>query len=175
MKVMEGTLSRETTLRGQKITFITRDIREADKLFDELREKPLEVKFAPQRHKRSLDANAYMWRLLEEISKLIHIPREELYRKAIREVGEFDDVAVIGKAVPAFVRGWSERGIGWFTETFDSKLAGCVKVRVYYGSSSYDSKQMARLIDYVVEDAQHLGIETLTPDELRRMKDEWKQ
>lgn len=173
MKVMEGTLSRETTLKGQKISFLTRDVREADKLFSELMNKPLEVNFKPLRAKRSLDANAYMWRLLDEESKILHVTREELYRKAIRAVGVYDDVAVIGKAVPAFVRGWSERGIGWFTETFDSKLAGCVKVRVYYGSSSYDSKQMARLIDYVVEDAQHLGIETLTPDELERMKTEW--
>lgn len=173
MKVVDGTLQRQTTLKGQEISFLTRDIREADKLFDELREKPLEVKFAPLRAKRSLDANAYMWRMLDEISQIVHAPREELYRKAIKEVGVYDDVAVLGRAVPAFVDAWSSRGIGWFTETFDSKLAGCIKVRVYYGSSTYDTKQMARLIDYVVEDAKQLGIETMTPDELERLVSSW--
>lgn len=173
MKVMEGTLSRETTLKGQKISFLTRDVREADKLFSELMNKPLEVNFKPLRTKRSLDANAYMWRLLDEQSKILHVTREELYRKAIRAVGVYDDVAVIGKAVPAFINGWSNRGIGWFTDVFDSKLEGCKRIRVYYGSSSYDSKQMARLIDYVVEDAEQMGIETLTPDEQKRMVVAW--
>lgn len=173
MKVMEGTLSRETTLKGQKISFITRDIRESDKLFDELREKPLEVKFTPLRAKRSLDANAYMWRLLDEISKIVRAPREELYRKAIRAVGVYDDVAVTGKAVPAFVNAWNSKGVGWFTDIFDSKLEGCKRIRVYYGSSSYDSRQMARLIDYVVEDAKQMGIDTLTPDEQKRMVAAW--
>lgn len=45
----------------------------------------------------------------------------------------------------------------------------------YYGSSTYDTKQMARLIDLVVEDCKQQGIETLPPEELERMALEWRQ
>ena len=48
-----------------------------------------------------------------------------------------------------------------------------VIVRAYYGSSQYNTKQMSRLIDMVVEGAKELGIETLTPEELARIKEEW--
>lgn len=34
-------------------------------------------------------------------------------------------------------------------------------------------KMMSRFIDCVVAEAQELGIETATPDELERMKQEW--
>lgn len=44
---------------------------------------------------------------------------------------------------------------------------------MYYGSSCYDTKQMSSLIDHLVQDCKALGIETLTPQELARMKEEW--
>ena len=44
---------------------------------------------------------------------------------------------------------------------------------VIKGSSEYNTKEMSDFIDGVVSDAQDLGIETLTPDELKRMKEQW--
>ena len=41
------------------------------------------------------------------------------------------------------------------------------------GSSQYDSAEMAKFIDHIVQEAKELGIETLTPDELARMNAEW--
>ena len=61
------------------------------------------------------------------------------------------------------------------TEIMASKIPGCTNVICYYGSSTYDTKQMARLIDLVVEDCKQQGIETLTPEELERMALEWRQ
>ena len=48
-----------------------------------------------------------------------------------------------------------------------------VVIRAYYGSSTYNTKQMARLIDSIVEDCKAVGIETLTPATLDAMKDAW--
>lgn len=42
------------------------------------------------------------------------------------------------------------------------------------GSSVYNTKQMSRLIDHVVQDCKAVGIETLTPLELDRLKGDWK-
>ncbi len=54
-----------------------------------------------------------------------------------------------------------------------SKIEGCVNVVLYYGSSTYDTKQMSSLIDQLIFDAKELGIETATPQELARYKEEW--
>lgn len=47
-------------------------------------------------------------------------------------------------------------------------------MRAYNGSSSYDTKQMSRLIDYVVQDAKSLDIETMTDRELSLLKEGWR-
>ncbi|MEF9865506.1 MAG: hypothetical protein RR814_03615, partial [Oscillospiraceae bacterium] len=61
----------------------------------------------------------------------------------------------------------------WTSETTDSKLEGCTNVILYYGSSVYDTAQMARLIDNIVQDCKAVGIETKTPEELQILKERW--
>ena len=70
---------------------------------------------------------------------------------------------------------YKRQGLGWQVETLESKLKGCTNVVLYYGSSSYDTKQMSMLIDNIVQDCKALGIETMTPRELQALKDGWKQ
>lgn len=65
-------------------------------------------------------------------------------------------------------------GLGWQTDTIPSKLEGCTNVVLYYGSSTYDTEQMSRLIDIVVQDCKALGIETKTPDEIANMLSLWE-
>ena len=43
----------------------------------------------------------------------------------------------------------------------------------YRGSSVYDNAQMSRLIENIVQDCKAVGIETLTPSELERLKEGW--
>ena len=46
-------------------------------------------------------------------------------------------------------------------------------IRAYYGSSTYNSKQMSRLIDMAVQDCREQGIEVLPPERLAGMMEEW--
>nr|DAG75311.1 MAG TPA: NinB protein [Caudoviricetes sp.] len=123
--------------------------------------------------KRSKNANAYMWQLCNKIAQALSkdgeyiYTKEEIYRKAIREVGKFKDYP-FAEVDKTLAYGWSKIGIGYFTEELE------VGYRMYYGSSSYDVPQMSRLIDYVVQDAKALGIETMTPEELSKLKAEWE-
>jgi hypothetical protein len=77
------------------------------------------------------------------------------------------------KAVQKLRDGWERNGLGWQTDTYPSKIPGCTNVVLYYGSSAYDTAQMARLIDLIVYECKLQGIETLTPQELDAMKDRW--
>lgn len=122
--------------------------------------------------RRSLDANAYMWVLCDKIAEAIETTKENVYRTAIRQVGVFDDVHLVAPAVETLIAGWEHNGVGWFGETVDD-AAEMKTVRLYYGSSTYDSKQMARLIDEIIVYCKDFGIEHLPPDELERMKAAW--
>lgn len=126
------------------------------------------------REKRSLDANAYSWVLMDKLAEATGIPKEGIYREAIRNIGgNTDTVCVKAEAVDKLRTNWSRNGLGWITDTIDSKLPGCVNVILYYGSSTYDKGQMHRLIDNLVADAKALGIETLPPEKLAVMTEEW--
>ena len=127
-----------------------------------------------KKKKRSLNANAYAWVLLDKLAAVLHIGKTELYRSYIKEIGGNSDVVcVIDKALDDLRKGWEHNGLGWLTETMPSKLAGCTNVIVYYGSSTYDTAQMSRLIDMIVQDCKENGIETLTPAELASMCEAW--
>ena len=127
-----------------------------------------------KRNHRSNDANAYMWVLADKIADVINSTSKDVYRKAIHEVGVFHYGMFRDKDVNTAVRMWTHNGVGWIADVEPCSKVGCKNVKFYHGSSSYDTKQMSRLIDYLVEEAKGLNIETLTPDEIARLKEEWK-
>ena len=135
--------------------------------------KRLDCEIKQYRAKRSLDANAYMWQISQKIAEALHCTKEEVYRNAIRAVGQFDMLAMKEEAAEQFIKVWNSRGLGWYAEEMDSKLEGCKKIIAYYGSSCYDTKSMSVLIDYIVDDAKAIGIETLTPSEIEGLKEGW--
>ncbi len=135
--------------------------------------KQLSVEIKPYRHKRSLEANSYCWVLCQKIAEVIHSTKEQVYKSAINDVGQFEMLAVQEEAAEQFISVWNSRGLGWYAEEMDSKIKGCKKIIAYYGSSCYDTHAMSVLIDYIVSSAKELGIETMTPEELSGMKAEW--
>ena len=59
------------------------------------------------REKRSLDANAYCWVLIDKLAKATRIPKTEIYRKAIKEIGGVSDVVCVQrKAAERLEKGW---------------------------------------------------------------------
>lgn len=136
--------------------------------------KTYDLTIKPHRERRSLDANAYFWVLLDRLAEKARLPKTDIYRQYIKEIGgNSETVCVVEKAADKLCEGWAHNGIGWQTDRLPSKLEGCVNVILYYGSSTYDTRQMSRLIDMVVADCKEQGIETLTPVELDRLKDRW--
>lgn len=119
--------------------------------------------------KRSSEANAYMWQLIGEIAEKSGTPEREVYRHAVREAGIYEDLMLKADGLEVFKESWESNGIAWLIE-YDPPQSEYVHVRAYYGSSAYNSKQMSKLIDYVVSEAKFWNIETLTPDELASMK-----
>lgn len=134
----------------------------------------LDIEIKKHRKKRSLDANAYCWLLLGKLAEKMNLKVNEVYRMEIREVGAYTIVCTSNESKDLFIDKWQSNGIGWVCDTFDSKIDGCTNIRAYYGSSTYDSKEMSRLIDSIVEDCKLQGIPTDTPEQIARYKEAWK-
>lgn len=133
---------------------------------------PFDVEIKRKRKKRSLNANSYAWVLCDKIASAIGITKEEVYRSHIHDVGVFTDIWIRLDASNDFIEEWESSGIGRIAEPIFVN-GNYVNIRTYYGSSTYDTKQMSRLIDNIVHEAKGLGIETMTPDELERLKQTW--
>lgn len=131
-----------------------------DRLYD------LEVR--EHRKKRSLDANAYAWVLIDKLADAMRITPKEIYRQAIQNIGGNCEVIPIKEeAAERFKQIWENQGLGWpCVDMGKSKIPGYRNLRAYYGSSTYDTRQMAQLIDNLVQDCKALDIETLPPDKL---------
>lgn len=128
-----------------------------------------------KRKKRSTDANAYFFTLADKLAERLNIPKTEIYRNYVKEIGGVSEtVCVKTEAVQKLCEGWKHNGLGWQTDTVPSKIDGCTNVILYYGSSTYNTEQMSRLINLVVEDCKVQGIETRTPDEIADMLSLWE-
>ncbi len=146
------------------------------KKFAELKDHDVRVEIKKWRKKRSLDANAYAWVLIDKIAQATGVPKTEVYRKVIREIGGVSEIVCVRtEAVDKFREGWEAHGLGWQTDVMPSKIEGCTNVVLYYGSSTYDTQQMSALIDSLVQEAQALGIETLPPAEIARLNSQWEE
>lgn len=155
----------------QIVSFITgEDFRET---FDELHGKPLTVEVKRYRPKRSKNANDYLWTLCTKLAEHQGVTPEEVYRKEIREAGVSVAMSVLSECYEKFAVAWKDRGIGWFTIKTDEGN-GTVFFLAYYGSSTYSTLEMSRLIENTVQDCKALGIETLTPAELALLMDDWR-
>ena len=138
--------------------------------FNSLPDKPLVLTIKQYRPKRSLDANAYFWTLCDKVAEKLNTTKEEVYKEKIKESGVFEIVPIRNDAVETYIKRWETNGLGWFCETIGaSKLQGYTNVITYFGSSSYDSKEMHRITESLCEDCKDLGIPTESPDELQRM------
>ena len=164
---MKGKLRDLTFGRGgeQHITVTVRE--DFSESFDELKDVDVDVTIKRHRERRSLDANAYAWVLIDKIASALSADKADVYRQAIREIGGVSEVVCVrDDAVKKLREGWEHNGIGWQTDTMQSKIEGCTNVILYYGSSTYDTKQMSALIDHLINDAKALCIETMPPDKL---------
>lgn len=160
---------------GKAILSLTIDEKQAAMVcVDELQDAKLSIKIDKFSEKRSLNANKYAWKLLTEIGAIRGITKEEAYRQHIKEVGVCRQVEIDEKAAATLIHSWGLHGVGWFSEKLDyGEHDGFVLINLYYGSSTYNKKQMSRLIDNIVQDCKELGIQTETPERLANLISLW--
>lgn len=124
----------------------------------------LDVKIVKHRKKRSLDANAYAWQLIGQIADKLRASKDEVYLHMLKRYGQSDYISVLANVdVSRYLKYYELAG----TATLQGKEFN--HYRAYRGSSDYDSREMSIFIDGIVSEAKDLQIETLTPDEVKRV------
>lgn len=127
--------------------------------------------------KRSLDANAYCWVLCDKIAKELNkdgqvVTKEDVYKDAILQIGSFEPFIAQEISFKKFKRIWEKQGLGFLVQEV-SRKDRCVKVHCYYGSSTYDTKEMSLLIQLLVDLAKSLNIETKSEAEINSLLEQW--
>ena len=132
-------------------------------LFQQDREKVFEVRDYKQ--KRSLTQNAYFWVLVNEIANVTKQSKDEIHLQMLKEYGQ-NEVFSIRSDIDV------SRYLKYYEEIGKGKVNGkeFTHYRVFKGSSEMDSREMAILISGVIQEAEQLGIPTLTPAEIARLK-----
>ena len=160
---------------GTWLSFLVTNAQAARQYTDGAEGKPQRVSAREWRDKRSLDANAYAWVLINNLAQHYGVEPEEVYRQNIGRIGAFEIMPIREDVADRWKEIWAGKGLGWMTRDLGpSKLRGYVNMACYYGSSVYDTREMSALIDRLVDDCKAAGIPTETPEELARMKEEWR-
>lgn len=143
--------------------------------YDELHDAEIEVEIKKAHKLRSLEANRYAWALIDQIAAKLHKKQSEVYREAIRDIGGVSRQATMkAAAVVPFREIWASYGLGNQVEIIDEDLeAGTCEVRIFHGSSTYDTAQMHSLLQNLIQTAEEQGIPTITPAEEARMLGKW--
>lgn len=139
--------------------------------------KLYDAEIKEHRERRSLDANAYAWVLIGKLAEHYGIPPEDVYRQQIQNIGGVYTVTPIREdLVERFSRSWCAGHIGRMTDDLGEcrNTRGYHNIRVWFGSSDYDTRQMSQLIDAIVQECQLVSIETQTPDQLADLKSRWE-
>lgn len=170
----------DISLTVERKTRVTFQIEASPEAAAELANQDIRLTAVRWRSKRSLDANAYFHVLCAKIALATNQSLSEAKNRLISEYGR-PETTDDGRIMTVILRDDIEAER---LATLHLRPTAAVRVlddgklyRVHWvmrGSHTYDTKEMSVLIDGTVREAQELGIETLTPDTLERMKAAWK-
>ena len=157
------------------VSFTTRD--DPGQMFDDLKDAAVKVEVKKASKHRSLSANNYAWVLIDQIAAVTGRTETEVYREAIREIGGVSDFYGMKEAAyESFCEIWTKDHLGRQVEIIPgSAKPGWINVRAWKGSSDFDSAQMARLIDSLIQEAEQQGIPTVPDKEVERMVGRWEK
>lgn len=129
--------------------------------------------------KRSLDSNAYFHVLCDELRQKLGISMSRCKNHLIADYGQ---IMYLEDNIPLVYKTNAPEEYMMELETIHTK---CIKIteenekpvffyRVYRGSHTYNTFEMARLIKGTVEECEAQGITTATPDEISHMQQLWE-
>ncbi len=139
-------------------------------LFKLDRDKKYKLNIKENKKKRSLNANAYLWKLCTEMANVLRLSKEEVYFNMLKHYGQSEIISILSNInIDGYFKYYEVAG----TSTLNNKEF--THIKIFKGSSEYDTREMSILIDGVVQECTNLGIPTITEKELNNLKGSWKK
>lgn len=164
--------SRDFVTRKPVLQFI---INEDLNSLDDIAEKDLKIKVCKATKPRSLDANAYFHVLCDKLRQKLNISMARCKNLLITSYGQIEYLSegepLIYKtnAPVEYIQELEAAHMKFIQKTDD----GAYWYKVYRGSHTYDSAEMHHLLEGTIQECQMQGIETSTPEEIRKMEMVW--
>lgn len=121
----------------------------------------------PFREKRSLTANNYSWALQTEIAKVLNRKVDDIHSEMVLQYGVLENYSVQKEALESALRMFD-----YYKVLGESVANGkvFVHIRAGVGTAKYNTTEMWHFLQGVIAEAQDLGIETKTPEELAKLE-----
>lgn len=123
------------------------------------KEKIYELK--EYKKKRSLNSNAYAWKLITELGNVLRKSKEEIYLQMLKDYGQSEIISMLSSISPiGYFKYYEKFGTG----TINNK--NFTHYKIFKGSSEFNSKEMSIFIDGIVQECRSVGIKTLEDIEI---------
>lgn len=156
--------------KGQgKITFLCPN-EKLNAINDLKDEKDYILTIKEYKKKRSLDSNAYAWLLMGELAKVLKTDNWSVYLNMLERYGVYTFIVVKPAVVERVKSEW--RLVKELGEVTINGVKG-IQLQCFFGSHTYNTGEMARLIDGIVSECKEVGIDTRTPEEIAVMNEQW--
>lgn len=156
-----------------QVTFEVNETQSVIDGFDKIKDcEKLSVKAVKYHKKRSKDANAYAWVLMQKIAEAIKDDKEHVYLMCLQKYSRAFTHVIVKESAIDKMKVLYRTFIDLGKVTVNGQTGH--QLQVYFGSSTFDSKEMAVFIDGIISECKDLGIETLPSDEIERMKATWQ-
>ena len=149
-----------------KTPVISFEVQAAPGDFEGLEGKELEISIKPYRKKRSLDANAFLWKCLGEMATVLRTDTWSMYLYMLERYGKYTYIAVKTEAVEDVQRMWRETKIV-------GEWNGMTEMLCFFGSSTCDTKEFSRLLDGVIDEMKQMDIPIPPPEYLQAMMEQY--
>lgn len=160
--------TRDILTRKQLLTLeVEGDIIE---LIEQLKNEKLSIEIKKFRKKRSLTANGLLWHCLDEIAKAIHTDKWEVYLMMLKRYGVFTYGVFKESKVEHVKQMWRECEVVGEVDVNGEKG---IQMLLYFGSSTYNTEEFARLLDGVISEMKEMGLPTPADEEAERLLEMW--
>ena len=127
-------------------------------------DKDKEYEIKEYKQKRSLNSNAYAWKLITELGNVLRKSKEEVYLQMLKDYGQSEIVSMLSSIDPdGYFKYYEKFGTG------EVRGKQFTHYKIFKGSSEFNSKEMSIFIDGIVQEAKQVGIQTLDELEIQEL------
>jgi hypothetical protein len=132
----------------------------------------LAIKAVKYRERRSLDANALLWKCIGDIASALRADKWDIYLQMLKRYGQYTYICVKPQMVDAVKAQWRETEVVGEVDINGKKA---IQMLVYFGSSTLDTREFSVLLDGVISEMKEMGLQPPLSEDMRRALEQWEK